>query len=70
MCFLRHLSAAEAMDTLEAALPFQNQIALGLDYQDVYKLARNAFRASFLSPSQKKKYLDELDQFVAGFGVQ
>ena len=39
----------------------------GIDTQDIYKLARNAFRASFLDPAQKKKYLDELDEFVSGF---
>lgn len=32
MCFLRHLSAADAMHTLEAALPYKNAIAaVGLD---------------------------------------
>ncbi len=41
---------------------------LDMDSQDIYKLARNAFRASFLDPAQKKKYLDELDGFVSGFG--
>jgi len=39
-----------------------------MDSQDIYKLTRNAFRASFLDPAQKKKYLDELDGFVSGFG--
>jgi len=39
-----------------------------MDSQDIYKLARNAFRASFLDPAQKKEYLDELDGFVSGFG--
>lgn len=46
------------------------QMALNLSYQDVYELTRNSFRASFLSPSQKKTYLDELDHFVSGFGVR
>jgi len=41
--------------------------ALGLDYQDMDQLARNAFQASFLAPADKKKYLDELDAFVSGF---
>ena len=40
---------------------------LGIDSQDIYKLVRNAFRASFLDPAQEKKYLDELDEFVSGF---
>ena len=36
MCFLRHLSAAEAMETLEAALPFKDRIdAVGLDSSEV-----------------------------------
>ncbi len=41
--------------------------AFDMDSQDIYKLARNAFRASFLDPAQKKEYLDELDGFVSGF---
>ena len=40
---------------------------LDMDSQDIYKLARNAFRASFLDPAQKKEYLDELDGFASGF---
>jgi adenosine deaminase len=36
MCFLRHLSAADAMDTLEAALPHKSRIhAVGLDSSEV-----------------------------------
>ncbi len=42
----------------------------GLDFQDIYKLARNGFQASFLNPKEKQKYLDELDEFVSGFNVQ
>ena len=42
--------------------------ALGIDSQDIYRLARNAFRASFLDPAEKKQYLNELDEFVSGFG--
>ncbi len=45
------------------------QTALGLDGRDIVKLARNAFQTSFLSPTQKKRYLDELDLFVSGVGV-
>ena len=41
---------------------------LGIDSQDIYKLARNSFRASFLDPAEKKQYLSELDEFVSGFG--
>ncbi len=36
LCFLRHLSAASAMETLEQALPFQDKmIAVGLDSSEV-----------------------------------
>jgi adenine deaminase len=36
LCFLRHLSEAEAFDTLEAALPFRDQfIGVGLDSSEV-----------------------------------
>ncbi len=36
MCFLRHLSADEAMSTLDAALPFKDKIdAVGLDSSEV-----------------------------------
>ncbi len=41
--------------------------AFDIDFQDIYRLARNAFRGSFLDPAEKKKHLDELDQFVSGF---
>ena len=52
MCFLRHLSASDAMATLEEALPFKNKIhAVGLDsselghppskFVDVFDRARN-----------------------------
>jgi adenosine deaminase len=40
---------------------------LGIDFQVIYKLNRNAFQASFLAPAEKKKYLDELERFVSGF---
>jgi adenosine deaminase len=51
MCFLRHLSAAQAMDTLEQALPYKEDIiAVGLDssesgyppanFQKVFEIAR------------------------------
>jgi len=40
---------------------------LGIGSQDIHKLARNAFRASFLNPAEKKQYLNELDEFVSGF---
>ena len=39
--------------------------AQGLTSEDIYKLARNAFRASFLNPAEKQKYLNELNDFVS-----
>lgn len=39
----------------------------GLDFQDICKITRNAFKASFLTPQEKQKYLDELDEFVSDF---
>jgi len=41
--------------------------AHGLDFQDIYKITRNAFKASFLTPLEKQKHLDELDEFVSDF---
>jgi len=38
-----------------------------LESQDIYKLARNAFQASFLNPIEKKKLLGELDEFMSCF---
>lgn len=43
--------------------------ASGLDPQDIYKLARNSFQASFLNPTEKKKYVDELNEFMCSFGA-
>jgi len=41
--------------------------AHSLESQDIYKLARNAFQASFLNPIEKKKLLGELDEFMSPF---
>ena len=38
--------------------------AQGLTSEDIYKFARNAFKASFLDPAEKKKYLSELEDFA------
>jgi len=38
-----------------------------LESQDIYKLARNAFQASFLNPIEKKKLFGELDEFMSCF---
>jgi adenosine deaminase len=42
----------------------------GLTDRDIYNLSRNAFEASFLNQSEKRKYLDELDTFVSCYGMQ
>ena len=39
--------------------------AHGLTAEDVYKFCRNAFKASFLDPAEKKAYLIELDAFAS-----
>ena len=41
--------------------------AHGLNFQDIHKIARNAFKASFLTQAEKQKYLHELDEFVSDF---
>jgi adenosine deaminase len=47
MCFLRHLSAEEAMETLRTALPFGDRIvAVGLDSSELGHPPRN-FKAVF-----------------------
>ena len=40
----------------------RSQLALDLDADDIYTLAKNAFTASFLSEAEKKRYIAELDQ--------
>ena len=42
--------------------------ALGLDRDDISRLARNSFQAAFLRPDQKQVFLDELDNYVSGNG--
>ncbi len=39
--------------------------ALGLDRDDLLRLARNSFTASFISDKQRRAYLDDLDRFAA-----
>ncbi|WP_404790646.1 adenosine deaminase [Altericista sp. CCNU0014] len=41
------------------------QSALHLSHQDIYRLARNSFSASFLPPHEKQSRLNELDRFMA-----
>jgi adenine deaminase len=43
------------------------QAAFKLSLQDIYQIAGNAFKASFLTRAEKQKYLDELDGFVSDF---
>nr|VFK63912.1 MAG: adenosine deaminase [Candidatus Kentron sp. UNK]VFK70751.1 MAG: adenosine deaminase [Candidatus Kentron sp. UNK] len=43
------------------------QAALGLGAEDLYRLARNSFEASFLSPADKQRFIAELDACMASF---
>ena len=43
------------------------QAAHMLSFKDIYKIAGNAFKASFLTPMEKQRYLDEVDGFVSDF---
>jgi adenosine deaminase len=40
-----------------------------LDFQDIYRLAHNAFQASFLGQAEKQNCLNELDAFMSGADV-
>ena len=42
--------------------------ALGLDRDEIHRLAKNSFQAAFLRPEQKQVFLDELDNYVSGNG--
>ncbi len=42
----------------------ETQKALDLDYDDLYRLARNSFQASFLTPTDKQKHLKALDEYM------
>ena len=42
----------------------ETQKALDLDYNDLYRLARNSFQASFLNQADKQKQLKELDEYL------
>lgn len=37
--------------------------ALDLSYEEIVQLAKNSFRASFLSPEEKKKFLNKIEKF-------
>ncbi|UCD77703.1 MAG: adenosine deaminase [Desulfobacterales bacterium] len=45
------------------------QQAHNLTFTEIYRLCRNAFNAAFLSPAEKQKFLDELDEFATRFDV-
>jgi adenosine deaminase len=40
------------------------QAALNLSRDDIHRLARNSFQASFLSPEEKRGFMRELDEFI------
>ena len=44
------------------------QEALDLKEEDLYRLARNSFEASFLPEIEKARLIGELDDFMASFG--
>jgi adenosine deaminase len=41
------------------------QTELNLSRDDIHRLARNSFQASFLSPGEKRGFIQELDEFIA-----
>ena len=41
------------------------QAELNLSRDDIHRLARNSFQASFLSPDEKRGFIQELDEFIA-----
>ncbi len=43
----------------------QAQTALDLSKAEIYQLAKNSFQATFLSPEEKQKFIDELEEFAA-----
>nr|VFK41033.1 MAG: adenosine deaminase [Candidatus Kentron sp. TC] len=43
------------------------QAALGLSVEDLHRLAKNSFEAGFLSPSDKRKFITELDAYMVSF---
>jgi adenine deaminase len=43
------------------------QSALDLSVEDIRVLARNAFSASFLSPEEKRRHMDEIDDTIAAW---
>jgi adenosine deaminase len=41
-----------------------SQEGLGLTNLELYQLAKNSFEASFLSPTEKEKFYQELESFM------
>ncbi|MBI2903046.1 MAG: adenosine deaminase, partial [Candidatus Methylomirabilis oxyfera] len=37
---------------------------LHLSRDDIHRLARNSFQASFVSPEEKRGFIQELDEFI------
>ena len=43
------------------------QEALRLDYNDIYRLVKNSFEATFLDKQRKQDLITELDNFISGY---
>ncbi len=43
------------------------QSTFNLNKKEIYRLAKNSFQASFLPETEKRKYIAELDAFMAGY---
>src|SRR3990170_6199360 len=43
------------------------QEGLNLDYNDIYRLVRNSFEATFLDKQRKQGLITELDTFISGY---
>jgi adenosine deaminase len=41
--------------------------SLDLNYQDIYKLVKNAFQASFIFRKEKKAFIRNLEEFISGY---
>ncbi len=41
------------------------QVALNLDHDDIYRIVKNSFQASFLTKEEKQELIDELDRFMS-----
>lgn len=43
------------------------QEALNLDHNDIYRLVKNSFEATFLDKQRKQELITELDTFISGY---